>query len=74
MPVGFQTGGRMKNVSLTYFVDFVLKAGTPKLTVVQGFKQRGEYDPATVSRKASANAACRQANRIDGRMGGRRQR
>lgn len=34
--------GTMKNVSLTYFVDFVLKSGTPKLTVVQNFKRRGE--------------------------------
>jgi hypothetical protein len=33
-------------VSLTYFVDFVLKAGTPKLTVVRNFKNNGEYDPA----------------------------
>lgn len=37
----------MKNVSLTYFVDFVLKSGSPKLTVVQNFKRQGEYDPQT---------------------------
>jgi hypothetical protein len=37
----------MDNVSLTYFVDFVLKAGTPKLTVVKEFKGRDEYDPQT---------------------------
>jgi hypothetical protein len=35
------------NVSLTYFVDFVLKAGTPKITVVKDFKSRDEYDPQT---------------------------
>jgi len=35
----------MKNVSLTYFVDFVLKAGTPKLTVVKDFKYRDDYKP-----------------------------
>jgi hypothetical protein len=33
------------NVSLTYFVDFVIKSGPPKATVVQRFKQRLEYDP-----------------------------
>jgi hypothetical protein len=33
-------------VSLTTFVDFVLKAGTPKLTVVKTFKDRDDYDPA----------------------------
>jgi len=33
-------------LSLTTFVDFVLKAGTPKLTVVRNFKNRPEYDPA----------------------------
>jgi hypothetical protein len=37
----------MENVSLTYFVDFVLKAGTPKLTVVKEFKGRDDYDPQT---------------------------
>ncbi len=34
-------------LSLTTFVDFVLKAGTPKLTVVRNFKNRDKYDPAT---------------------------
>jgi hypothetical protein len=33
------------NVPLAYFVDFVLKAGTPKLTVVRSFKNREEHDP-----------------------------
>jgi hypothetical protein len=33
------------NVSLTYFVDFVMKSGPPKATVVQRFKQRQAYDP-----------------------------
>jgi hypothetical protein len=37
----------MNNVSLTYFVDFVLKSGTPKLTVVRDFKNRDAYDPQT---------------------------
>lgn len=35
----------MDKVSLTYFVDFVLKSGMPNATVVQNFKQRGDYDP-----------------------------
>jgi hypothetical protein len=30
----------MNKISLTYFVDFVLKAGTPKLTGVREFKER----------------------------------
>jgi len=30
----------MEKISLTYFVDFVLKAGTPKLTGVREFKER----------------------------------
>lgn len=30
----------MDKISLTYFVDFVLKAGTPKLTGVREFKER----------------------------------
>lgn len=34
-------------LSLTYFLDFVHKSGTPKLTVVRNFKNRPEYDPAT---------------------------
>jgi hypothetical protein len=42
----------MDNLSLTYFVDFVLKAGTPKITVVREFKGREEYDPQTDFYKA----------------------
>lgn len=38
---------KIPNVSLTYFLDFILKSGTPKLTVVANFKKRGEYDPQT---------------------------
>ena len=37
----------MDAVSLTSFVDFVSKAGSPKLTVVKKWKTRGDYDPAT---------------------------
>ncbi|WP_394824450.1 hypothetical protein [Pendulispora albinea] len=37
----------MNNVSLTYFVNFVLKAGTPRITVVKEFKGRDVYDPQT---------------------------
>jgi hypothetical protein len=37
----------VEKVSLTYFVDFVMKSGTPKLTVVRNFKDRKEYDPQT---------------------------
>jgi hypothetical protein len=39
----------MIDVSLTEFVDFVSKAGTPKLTVVRNVKKRHgeEYDPQT---------------------------
>lgn len=36
----------MIKVSLTYFVDFVLKSGTPKVTVVRKFKDAGDYDPS----------------------------
>lgn len=36
---------KIPNVSLTYFVDFVLKSGTPKLTVVETFKDRPDYHP-----------------------------
>jgi hypothetical protein len=39
-------------VPLTTVVDFVSKAGTPKLTVVKGFKNRPAYDPATDFYKA----------------------
>ena len=35
----------MDKVSLTYFVDFVLASGTPKLTVVRQFKTRDDYAP-----------------------------
>lgn len=35
----------MDKLSLTYFVDFVVKAGTPKLTIVRQFKDREEYEP-----------------------------
>src|SRR6266702_5356348 len=38
---------KIEKVPLTTFVDFVLKSGTPKLTVVQNFKNRPAYDPAT---------------------------
>jgi hypothetical protein len=39
----------MASISLTHFVDFVSKAGTPKLTVVKNAKQQlaNGYDPAT---------------------------
>lgn len=36
----------MPEISLTDFVDFVVKAGTPKLTKVRQLKERGDYDPA----------------------------
>lgn len=36
-----------KPVSLTTFVDFVSKAGTPKATVVRQWKERDEYQVAT---------------------------
>jgi len=41
-------------ISLTSFVDFVSKAGTPKLTVVKNAKQQlaEGYDPATDFYKA----------------------
>ena len=32
-------------ISLTSFIDFVTKAGTPKMTVVKNIKQ-GDYAPA----------------------------
>jgi hypothetical protein len=38
-------GGGLDKLSLTYFVDFVVKSGSPKLTVVRNFKDRGEYEP-----------------------------
>ena len=44
----------MDKISMTYFVDFVLKAGTPKLTGVREFKERKEaegrkYDVVTIA-------------------------
>ncbi len=44
----------MPTISLTHFVDFVSKAGTPKLTVVKNAKQQltDGYDPATDFYKA----------------------
>lgn len=36
----------MPDISLTDFVDFVIKSGTPKLTKVREIKNRGDYDPA----------------------------
>lgn len=37
----------MDAISLTTFVDFVSKSGTPKMTVVREWKHRDEYDPLT---------------------------
>src|SRR5215813_13886081 len=39
-------GGLMERVSLTYFVDFVLKVGTPKLSGVKELKEH-RYDHLT---------------------------
>lgn len=36
----------MPDISLTDFVDFVIKMGTPKLTKVKAVKNREEYEPA----------------------------
>lgn len=36
----------MPEITLTDFVDFVIKYGTPKLTKVREIKKRGEYEPA----------------------------
>ena len=36
----------MPEISLTDFVDFVIKSGTPKLTKVRSIKNRGKYNPA----------------------------
>jgi hypothetical protein len=36
----------MPEISLTDFVDFVIKSGTPKLTKVREIKKRGDYEPA----------------------------
>jgi hypothetical protein len=38
---------KLEKVPLTTFVDFVLRSGTPKLTVVRNYKNRRPYDPAT---------------------------
>ncbi len=35
----------MKAVSLTTFVDFINKAGPPKMTVVRNWLDDDEYDP-----------------------------
>lgn len=45
----------MATISLTHFVDFVSKAGTPKLTAVKKAKQQltEEYDPARDFYKAA---------------------
>lgn len=37
---------KVKKVSLTTFVDFVLKSGMPKITVVRQFKNGDPYQPA----------------------------
>jgi len=37
----------MINISLTTFVDFVSKAGPPKMTVVKNWKNKEEYNPAS---------------------------
>lgn len=37
----------MPEISLTDFVDFVAKTGTPRLNHVRALKRRGGYDPAT---------------------------
>jgi hypothetical protein len=34
-------------LTLTDFIDFVAKSGTPKMTHARNVKRRGEYDPAT---------------------------
>lgn len=38
---------KLEKVPLTTFVDFVLRSGTPKVTVVKNHKKRPPYDPAT---------------------------
>jgi hypothetical protein len=42
----------MAEVSMTCFVDFVSKAGTPKFTVVKEWKNKDDYHPATDFYKA----------------------
>ncbi len=34
----------MDKVSLTYFLDFISTSGSPKLTVVRRFRDKGDYD------------------------------
>jgi hypothetical protein len=36
----------MPDISLTDFVDFVIKSGTPKLTKIRAIKNRPDYEPA----------------------------
>ena len=36
----------MPDISLTDFVDFAIKSGTPKLTKVRTIKSRPDYEPA----------------------------
>ena len=45
MPIA-QGGKTVPEISLTDFVDFVIKAGSPKLTKVRELFNRGEYSPA----------------------------
>ncbi|HEX4650911.1 MAG TPA: hypothetical protein VH250_05345, partial [Granulicella sp.] len=37
----------MPNISLTEFIDFVLKVGTAKVAKVQAVKNQAPYSPAT---------------------------
>lgn len=37
----------MPEISLTDFVDFIVKSGTPRLTKVRQLRERTEYDPAS---------------------------
>lgn len=48
MSVAFEEARRcsLPEISLTDFVDFVIKAGSPKLTKVREIVNRGEYSPA----------------------------
>lgn len=47
---------RSSKVSLTTFVDFVSKSGTPKITVVRRFKRADAYRPALDFYKAARDA------------------
>jgi hypothetical protein len=47
---------KIDKLSLTTFLDFATKAGTPKMTVVKNFKGRDKYDPATDFYKAIREA------------------